>query len=133
MLHIEDFQGVAGEMLVHRLQLLQREPVQRLSRLLRQGDDGPDDVMRLPERQSFADEIVCQVRCKQCRVARGVGAHRSVDRRVLHHGGHEPHRGSRGVGAVKQPLLVFLQIAIVGHWEAFQQRQQRNQIANHSS
>src|SRR5436190_11554736 len=67
VLHIENPQGVARETLVNRLQLFQRETVQGFSRLLREGDDRPDEVMRLAERQSFADETVCQVRCEQCR------------------------------------------------------------------
>ena len=35
------------------------------------------------------------------------------------------------VRRVEQPLLVLLQIAVVGHRQALQQRQQRDQIADH--
>ena len=128
-LQIEDAQRVAAKCFVNALQLGKRELVQRLGEVLRHGHHFTDDVMRRPERHAFAHEIIRQVGRQQRRVARGGGAGRAIDLRVGQHRGHEPRRGTHGVGGVEQPFLVLLQIAIVGHRQSFQQREQRHQVA----
>src|SRR2546430_7099042 len=56
-LQIEDLERVGAEISVRGPEFREREPVQRLARLLRQRHDRADDVMRLAERHSFFHQI----------------------------------------------------------------------------
>ena len=89
--------------------------------------------MRLAERHAFAHEIIRQVGRQQRRIAGRRVANSRVHRGVSQHGGHESRRDADGVGRVEQPFLVLLQITVVGHRQTFQERQQRDQVADDAS
>ena len=125
---IEDLQRIAAKVFIHGLQLGEGQLVQRLAGFFRQSHHRADGVVRRPEGQALAHEIIRQVGREQGRVARGGGAGGAVDLRVRQHCRHEPRRGPHGVGGVEQPLLVLLQIPVIGHRQPFEQREQRHQV-----
>ena len=130
---IEDGEGVAAEVFIYGLQLRQSQLIQRLAGFFGQRHDGANDVMGLPKGNAFAHEIVSEIRGEQCGVARGRLAGSAVYFRVFQHRGSKAHGRAHRIDGIEQALFVFLQIAIVGHRQALEQGQQRNQIADNTA
>ena len=86
--------------------------------------------MRLPERHAPAHQVIRQIRGQERGVAGGPFAGGGIDLGVLQHRAHQPGRGADGVGRVEQPLLVLLQIAVVGHRQPLQQGQHGHEVAH---
>ena len=86
--------------------------------------------MRPPERHAFAHQVIGKIGRQQRGVAHSGGAGGPIHFDVPQHGREDAHGGADGVGGVEQPLLVLLQVAVVGHGQPLQQRQQRNQVAD---
>ena len=111
------------------MQFRERQLVQRFAGFFRQRHDCADDVMRLAKWHSFFHQIIREIGRQQRRVARGGGAGVAIDFYMAQHRGKNPRRGAHGVGGVEEAFLVLLQIAVVGHRQSFQQREQRDQVA----
>ena len=126
---IEDGQGIRAEGFIHGLEFGEGELVEGFAGFFGEGDDGADGVVGLAERQAAQDEVVREVGGEQGGVARGGGASGAVYGDVLQHGGDNADGGAHGVGGVEELFFVFLEVAVVGHGQAFQEGEEGHEIA----
>lgn len=131
-LEIEDGQRIALEGLIHGLQVGEREFVERFARAFGQRHHRAHHVMGFAERHAFLHEVISEVGREQRGIARGGQAGEGIHAGVQQHGAHQPHASAHGVGGVEQSFLVLLQIAIVGHGQPLEQREQRHEVAIHA-
>ena len=85
--------------------------------------------MRFAERRAVFDKPFGQIRRFQRGIRGGRGHVLLVGLQRRQHGGHRGERQFNGVDGVEQPLLVLLQIAIVGQRKAFHRRKHRHEMA----
>ena len=86
--------------------------------------------MGLTEGNAVIDEIIGQIGRQQHRIARSGLGFGAVHVHAAHHLGENFQCELDGVHGVKERLLVLLQIAIVGHRQAFDEREQAHEVAN---
>ena len=115
------------------MELCESEVIQRSADTLAESHHRAHGMMRLTKRKPFAHEIVREIGGQQGGIRCGASTVGSNDHRVRHHSRHQPNTGPHRIHGIEESFLVFLQIAIVGHRQTFQEGQQRDQIPHHSS
>src|SRR5277367_5185058 len=89
--------------------------------------------MGLAERSAFADEVIGEIGGEQGGIGGGGGATILIDGGVGKHSGHKADAGTDGVGGVEEAFLVFLEVAVVRHGQALEERQERHQVAENAA
>src|SRR3954464_1186747 len=98
--------------------------MEALARAFGQGYEPSDGMVSLTERNVLFHQVINQIRGQQGWVTCRRLASRGIYFDVLQHCRADPQTCANRVYRVKQPLLVFLQVAIVGHWQTLQESKQ---------
>ena len=108
-----------------------KRELRQIAAALRAERDGlADDFVRAAEWHAAVHEVVGDIGREQHRIGDGGGARGGIHLCVVEHPGEDGERGFHRVHAVEDRLLVLLHVAIVGHRQALQRREQRDEIAD---
>ncbi len=110
----------------------QRQVGQPHAAIERRADQFADDAVSSPLRSAARDQVFHQGGGVQVATVEPLGNARAVQFSAGYQWGRQLQASQHGVEGVEQPLFVFLQVAIVGQWQPFDQDQERGQVADHA-
>ena len=96
-------------------------------------DDVTDDVVGLTERNTFAGEVVRQVRGIGVSPARSHSSLLCVNRHLLKHGFQYTKTHVKRIHRIKRRLFILTHIGIEGQGQPFHHRKHRLKVAEHSA